>query len=182
MSIKSNRFKRVGVLGGTFDPPHEGHIEISKSAIKKLKLSLIIWAVTKRNPLKKSPTSSLKKRIALSKRKINKIKNITVKSYDNLINSSKTIRLIQYLKNKYSDSKIFFLMGSDNLIKFHKWDEWIKISSICKIAVFPRSKYYIKTLSCEATKTIGKQNILFMKSKKIDISSSIIRKNYLKYK
>ena len=71
MSIKSNRFKRVGVLGGTFDPPHEGHIEISKSAIKKLKLSLIIWAVTKRNPLKKSPTSSLKKRIALSKRKIN---------------------------------------------------------------------------------------------------------------
>ena len=179
---KTIRYKKIGILGGTFDPAHIGHLEISNYAIKKLKLSILFWAVTKKNPLKKKPLLSLKKRLEISKIQAKKNKKIKVKSFDNLINSSKTIRLIQYLKNKYSDSKIFFLMGSDNLIKFHKWDEWIKISSICKIAVFPRSKYYIKTLSCEATKTIGKQNILFMKSKKIDISSSIIRKNYLKYK
>mgnify|MGYP001205698546 CR=1 FL=1 len=179
---KTIGYKKIGILGGTFDPAHIGHLEISNYAIKKLKLSILFWAVTKKNPLKKKPLLSLKKRLVISKIQAKKNKKIKVKSFDNLINSSKTIRLIQYLKNKYSDSKIFFLMGSDNLIKFHKWDEWIKISSICKIAVFPRSKYYIKTLSCEATKTIGKQNILFMKSKKIDISSSIIRKNYLKYK
>ena len=55
MSIKINKLKKIGILGGTFDPPHIGHVEISKYAIKKFKLSLLIWAITKRNPLKKSP-------------------------------------------------------------------------------------------------------------------------------
>ena len=179
MNIKSNRFKRVGVLGGTFDPPHEGHIEISKAAIKKLKLSLIIWAVTKRNPLKKSPTSSLKKIIALSKRKINKIKNITVKSYDNLINSSKTIDLVKHI-NKHGDSNIFFLMGSDSLVNFHKWHQWQEIAKLAKLVVFPRLKYLKKARLCKALKILGKKKILFMKTKIVDISSSKLRKNYLR--
>ena len=53
MKASKKRFKKIGILGGTFDPPHNGHLEISKVAIKKLKLSELIWAVTKKNPLKK---------------------------------------------------------------------------------------------------------------------------------
>ena len=181
MSIEINKLKKIGILGGTFDPPHIGHVEISKYAIKKLKLSLLIWAVTKRNPLKKFPLIKLKKRITLSKKRVNKIKKIKVKSFDKLIKSSKTVNLIRYIKKK-NDSKIFFLMGSDNLIKFHKWDKWKEIASLCTIVVFPRNNYLRKTSTCKAMKTLGRKKILLMRSKKIDISSSKIRKNYLKYK
>ena len=181
MKTSKKSLKRIGVLGGTFDPPHLGHVEISKFAIKKLKLSLLIWAITKKNPLKKPPSTTLKKRIALSKKKVSKIKKIRVKSFDKLIKSSKTIDLIRYIK-KNSDSKIFFLMGSDNLIKFHKWDQWKRIVDLCKIVVFPRTGYVKKTLTCKTIKTLGKAKILFLRSKIIDISSSKIRENYLKYK
>ena len=181
METSKKRLKRIGVLGGTFDPPHLGHVEISKFAIKKLKLSLLIWAIKKKNPLKKPHSTTLKKRIALSKKKVNKIKKIKIKSFDKLIKSSKTIDLIRYIK-KNSDSKIFFLMGSDNLIKFHKWDQWKRIVDLCKIVVFPRTGYVKKTLTCKTIKTLGKAKILFLRSKIIDISSSKIRENYLKYK
>ena len=87
MSIKINKLKKIGILGGTFDPPHIGHVEISKYAIKKFKLSLLIWAITKRNPLKKSPLIKLKKRIMLSNKRVSKIKKIKVKSFDKLIKS-----------------------------------------------------------------------------------------------
>ena len=181
MEVSKKRLKRIGILGGTFDPPHIGHVEISKFAIKKLKLSLLIWAVTKKNPLKKSPSITLKKRIFLSKKKVNKINKIKVKSFDKLIKSSKTINLVKYIK-KNSNSKIFFLMGSDNLLKFHRWHKWKEIADLCKIIVFPRSGYVKKTLTCKTIKVLGRKKILFMKSKKIDISSSKIRKNYLKYR
>ena len=180
MNIKINKLKRLGVLGGTFDPPHLGHVEISKFAIKKLKLSMLIWAVTKKNPFKKSPTIALKKRIALSRKKVNKIGKIKVKSFDKLIKSSKTIDLIRYLNNN-SDTKIFFLMGSDSLVNFHKWHQWREIALLCKIVVFPRDGYVKKSFVCKAIKMLGRKKILFMRSKKINISSSKMRKNYLKY-
>ena len=181
MKTKRKSLKKIGILGGTFDPPHIGHVEISKFAIKKLKLTLLVWAVTKKNPFKKLPSIALKKSIALSKNKVNKIKKIRVKSFDNLIKSSKTINLIKYIK-KHSNSKIYFIMGSDNLIKFHKWDQWKEVANLSKIVVFPRSGYLKKTLTCKAIKTLGKKKILFMRSKKINISSSKLRKNYLKYR
>ena len=181
MKASKKKLKKIGVLGGTFDPPHLGHLEISKFAIKKLKLSFLIWAVTKKNPLKKSPFKSLKIRISLSKKIVNKIKKIRVKSFDKLIKSSKTINLIRHIK-KSNDSTIYFLMGSDNLIKFHRWHQWKEIANLSKIVVFPRNGYLQKTLTCRAVKTLGKDKILFMRSRKIDISSSKIRKGYLKYK
>ena len=181
MKTKKNNLKRLGILGGSFDPPHLGHVGISKFAIKKLKLSLLIWAVTKKNPLKKSPNISLKKRIILSKTKVSKIKKIRVKSFDKLIKSSKTIDLIRYIK-KNINTKIFFIMGSDSLLNFHRWHKWKEIAEICKIVVFPRTGYTKKTLLSKALKTLGREKIQFIRSKSINISSSKIRKNYLKYK
>ena len=73
MGLPKKNLKRIGVLGGTFDPPHLGHLEISKFAIRKLKLKFLIWAVTKKNPLKKKPYFSLRKRISFSKNLVSKV-------------------------------------------------------------------------------------------------------------
>ena len=64
--------KKIGILGGTFDPAHKGHLAISKEAIKKFDLYSVIWAITKRNPFKNESENNLKKRIAICKKIIRK--------------------------------------------------------------------------------------------------------------
>lgn len=173
--------KKIGILGGTFDPPHLGHLEISKFGARKLKLNSIIWAVTKKNPLKKKPMMSLKKRILLSRQIAKSFKKIKIKSYDNRIKSSETINLIKFLKNNTKNVKYYFFIGSDNLQNFHKWKKWREIPKLCQIAVFPRRGYVKNSLNSKAFKAFGKSNFLILKSKMVNISSSKLRKNYLKY-
>ena len=79
---------KIGILGGTFDPPHKGHIYISQITLKKLKLNKILWIVTKKNPLKKKPYLSAKARIKLSKKITKNNKRIFVKYFDNNISSN----------------------------------------------------------------------------------------------
>ena len=109
-------------------------------------------------------------------------KKIKIKSYDDKISSSETINLIKYLKKKDKKAKYFFLIGSDNLVNLHRWKSWKQLLGLCQITVFPRKGYVKKSLNSKALKTLGKSNFLLLKSKTINISSSKIRKNYLKYK
>ena len=78
--LSKKNYTKIGILGGTFDPPHKGHLYISKIALKKLKLNKLIWIVTKKNPLKKKPYLSTKVRINLSKKITEKEKKIFVLS------------------------------------------------------------------------------------------------------
>ena len=87
--------KKLGVLGGSFDPAHKWHLAISKEAVKKFKLRKVIWAITKKNPLKKSSKNSVNKRIKSCKKIIGKNHFINVKFYEDLIRSNKTINLIK---------------------------------------------------------------------------------------
>ena len=73
---KKRNLIKIGILGGTFDPPHKGHLHISKIALRKLKLKKILWVVTKKNPLKNKPYIKLKERIKLSKKLQEKIKKL----------------------------------------------------------------------------------------------------------
>ena len=97
--MKKNNIK-IGILGGTFDPPHKGHLHISKIAIKKIKLKKILWVVTKKNPLKSKPYLKIKERIKLSKEIAKKDKKIIVKYFDEKIRSTNTIDLLYYIKKK----------------------------------------------------------------------------------
>ena len=83
-------YDKIGILGGTFDPPHIGHLHISKIALKKLKLNNVIWVITKRNHLKKKPYLNIKLRIKLSKYILKKQKKISVKHSNDLISSKNT--------------------------------------------------------------------------------------------
>ena len=166
---------KIGILGGSFDPAHKGHLAISKEAAKRFKLKKIIWAITKKNPFKKQSTVSLSNRIKHCKKIIGNINSIKVKFYEKTINSYKTINLINYLTRNRKD-EIYFIMGADNLINFHKWHQWRKISQKCNIIVFDRHGYKKKSLNSITFKRLGHKNLKFVKFQKVNISSSQLRK------
>ena len=174
--VKQESKKKIGILGGTFDPAHRGHVSISKEAKKRFSLNKIIWAVTKKNPFKGKSNLNLDKRIKYAK-KINKNNLfIKVKYFENIVKSNRTIDLIKYIKRKNKNAEIYFIMGADSLINFHKWKNSDLISSICNILVFDRDKYKAKSLNSVSFKKYNKKSIEFIKFKKVNISSSKLRK------
>ena len=168
--------KKIGLLGGTFDPAHIGHIKISREAKKKFKLHYIIWAVTKKNPFKKQSSLNLKSRINFAKTITKKEKFIKIEFYEKKIKSNKTIDLINYFKKKNKKLDIYFIMGADNLINFHKWHKWKLISKKCNILVFDRQGYKAKSLKSVTFKQLNQKTLKFIKFKKVNISSSQLRK------
>ena len=166
---------KIGVLGGSFDPAHNGHLAISKEAKKILKLKKIIWAITKKNPFKNHSTTNLSNRIIHCKKIIGRNNFIKVRYYEDKIKSNKTINLIDYIaRNKKIE--IYFLMGADNLINFHKWHKWRSISQKCKILVFDRHGYKKKSLNSMTFKRLNKNKLKYIEFKKVNISSSKLRK------
>ena len=174
--MKNKKLNKIGILGGTFDPAHKGHIAISKEAIRSYKISKVIWAVTKKNPFKKKSYMTLKERIIYA-RIINKNNpRIKVNYYEDKIKSSRTINLINYIKKNNKNSQLFFLMGADNLINFHKWHKWKLISKKCIILVFDRNGYKTKSMKSKTFKQLNQKELSYIKFKKVNISSSQLRK------
>ena len=167
---------KIGILGGTFDPPHYGHVKISKTAIKKLGLKKVFWTITNQNPFKSKPNFNLKKRIILCKKILRNQKKIKIKNLNKKQYSLNTYNLLSCWKNKNKKNKIFFLMGADNLINFHKWYKWKKITQLAKIIIFARPGFSKKTLVCVALKTMDKQDWIYIKSTKLNISSTKLKK------
>ena len=174
--MKKNLKKKIGILGGTFDPAHNGHIEISKIAKKKFKLDKIIWCITNKNPFKKKSNLSLLKRIKYAKKINLKNRFIKIGFYEKKIKSNKTIDLIKYFAKKNKNSNIYLIMGADSLINFHKWKKYNQITNMCKILVFDRDGYKTKSLKSPSFKKYNKKSINFIKFKKVNISSSKLRK------
>ena len=167
---------KIGILGGTFDPAHVGHIKISKEAKKRFKLEKVFWAITKKNPSKNKSTLNLKKRMSYAKKINLKNKFIKVIFLEDKIKSNRTIDLINYFKKKNKYKELYFIMGADNLINFHKWNKWQKISSKCNILVFDRNKYKTQSLKSVTYKKYNKRGLEFITFKKVNISSSQLRK------
>jgi len=166
--------KKIGIFGGSFDPPHQGHLKILKISIKKLSLDNLYWCVTKKNPFKKNTFFSLSKRMKKSKQLTVKIKKIKIRYFENKIKSNNTINLIKYLQRENKKEKFFLIIGSDNLINFHKWKDWKLLTSLIQIVVFSRKDYDLKAKKSAITKKV--KNIIFIKNKHINISSTQIRK------
>ena len=172
MASKKNK---IGILGGSFDPAHKGHLAISKEAIKRLDLKKIVWAITKKNPFKKKSKVSVMNRINYCKKIIGNNSLIKVKFYEDIIKSNKTINLINYV-SKNKGNEIYFLMGADNLINFHKWHKWKSISQKCNIIVFDRHGFKRKSLNSMTFKRLNNKKLQFINFNKVNISSSQLRK------
>ena len=172
--LKINNNK-IGILGGSFDPAHKGHLAISKEAKKKFKLKSVVWAITNQNPFKKKASNDLKKRISFCKKIISKSKFIKIKYFEDIIESNKTSDLIDYFY-KTGKYEIFFLIGADNLINFHKWHKWRNILKKSKLIVFDRHGYKKSSLNSKTYKNLSNKSVTFVEFDKVNISSSQLRK------
>ncbi len=179
----------IGILGGTFDPPHEGHKFLSKYALIRLNLQEVWWIVTSGNPLKKK-SSDYEKRLSDVREFLNsrRIRLVEVERDKNLY----AIDTILYLKNKFKDKNFVWLMGSDNIEKLHMWKEWKKVFYNISIAIFDRPSYShnitkskalfffrkarIKNFLSKDTLFISPPKWTFITGLKNHLSSSYIRK------
>ena len=150
--------RRIGLLGGSFDPPHKGHVYISLEAKKTLQINEIWWLVTPKNPLKISQPATYEKRINNCK-EISNNKPIKINEIEKKINSKYTYQTLGYLLNHYTNIKFFWIMGADNLINFHKWQKWRQIFQEISIVVFKRHGYNNQALKSIACRTFTNYRI-----------------------
>lgn len=183
---------KVGLLGGTFDPAHEGHIYISNLAINLFALDYVWWLVSPQNPLKKSQThDSFVKRYNNAKIYCDNDK-IIVSDIEKDLGSIYTYDTVLQLKTIFKYIDFLWIMGADILGELHKWHNWQGLCDNIHLASFARDQYNLENLDKKVYDYLNKFNInninakaifqyklpcmIFVPSKKISISSSQIRK------
>ena len=167
--------KGIGIFGGSFDPPHKAHLQISLISLKKIGLKKIYWVITKKNPFKNKPFFSLNERIKKSTDILKNREKIKVVFLDKILSSSRTIHTVNYFINKKNEKNLYLIVGSDSLLKFHKGKSWKKIVKLTKLVVFSRKGYDKKGMKSIVAKNF-KSRIIFIKNKPISISSTQLKK------
>ena len=172
--------KSIGLLGGSFDPVHKGHLAISKIALDKIKLDRIYWLITRKNPFKKRAYFSLAQRIKLVKKVTKNLSKVQVLYLDNKVKSGRSVDLVKYLIKKKKFKNIYFIIGSDILPELHKWKSWKKLLKLTKLVVFSRKGYDKKSKNSTVFKYLKNKKSIFIRNKPIIISSSLIRNKLIK--
>jgi nicotinate-nucleotide adenylyltransferase len=137
---------RVGLLGGSFDPPHAGHLHISNWALKEFGLDQVWWLVSPGNPLKARGPAPLEKRMAACNELVQHPR-IKVTDLECKLGTQYTAETLEKLLELYSDVRFVWLMGADNLASFHKWDRWADIMQTIPIGVLARPEEQV-TAGC----------------------------------
>ncbi|HEV7317361.1 MAG TPA: nicotinate-nucleotide adenylyltransferase [Ensifer sp.] len=143
----------VGLFGGSFNPPHEGHVLVADTAIQRLGLDQLWWMVTPGNPLKDhNNLAPLSERIAMSE-KIAQNPRIKVTAFEKALGQSYTARTLERVQARNRDIRFVWIMGADNLKSFHRWQNWQKIARTFPIAVIDRPGSTLAYLSSRMAKT-----------------------------
>jgi nicotinate-nucleotide adenylyltransferase len=146
---------RIGLLGGSFNPPHAAHRQISLAALKRLGLDQVWWLVSPGNPLKEAGKApDLETRITAA-RAVARHPKIVVTGFEGAPakaarRSAYTVDTISFLKRSYPSVDFVWLMGADNLASFHRWREWERIFGLVPIAVLDRPGYRLKARASRA--------------------------------
>jgi nicotinate-nucleotide adenylyltransferase len=142
---------RIGLLGGSFNPAHEGHLHISVEALRRLGLDRIWWLVTPGNPLKShGELASLPGRIAVA-RQVAAHPRIDVTGFEAALPTAYTVDTVAYLLRRFRGVNFVWLMGSDNLAQFHRWRQWRKLLAMLPVAVMHRADLRLPALASPAT-------------------------------
>jgi nicotinate-nucleotide adenylyltransferase len=147
----SHGHSTIGLLGGSFNPAHAGHIHLSEEAIKRLKLDAIWWLVSPQNPLKaKKDLAPYEKRLAYARQLVAPHKRINVSDFEEIYGLHYSIDTIAALQQAYPNTRFVWLIGADNLMIFHKWRRWPEFFARVPIAVFDRAPFSHAALRSKA--------------------------------
>jgi len=150
---------RIGLLGGSFNPPHVAHRAISLFAIKRLKLDRVWWLVTPGNPLKdQDGLRDLNERTAAACKMANDPR-IDVSCLESVIGTRYTVDTISYLRRRASGLRFVWIMGADNLAQFHRWQNWRLIASEVPIAVIDRPPQSFRALAAPAAQALARYRL-----------------------
>jgi nicotinate-nucleotide adenylyltransferase len=150
---------RIGLLGGSFNPPHLAHRAISLFAIKRLKLDCVWWLVTPGNPLKQgSALRDLDARVAAA-RSVADDPRIEVSCLESVIGTRYTADTVRYLRRRASSARFVWIMGADNLAQFHRWQNWRDIAFEVPIAVIDRPPLSFRALASPASQALARYRL-----------------------
>lgn len=129
--------QRIGLLGGSFDPPHPGHVHISRWALKSARLDWLWWLVSPGNPLKTNGPADLDRRVAAA-RGMMEHPRVVVTDLERCLPTSFTANTLMHLAERYPGVRFVWVMGADNLASFHHWQGWHWIMETWPILVLAR--------------------------------------------
>jgi nicotinate-nucleotide adenylyltransferase len=134
--------KRIGLLGGSFNPAHEGHLQLSLGAISALCLDELWWLVSPGNPLKSEASDMAPYEARLeSAREMAAGTAIQVSDFERQAGTRYTADTLKALLRDYPGERFIWLMGADTVAQFHRWKDWRSIAQLVPIAVLPRAGY-----------------------------------------
>lgn len=133
----ATRGMTIGLLGGSFDPAHEGHVHITREALKRMGLDQVWWLVTPGNPLKARQPAPMADRIARAKA-VMQHPRVKITALEAQLGTRATADTIDRLRKLYPGVTFVWLMGADNLVQFHRWERWRDILRTVGVGVLAR--------------------------------------------
>lgn len=144
--------QRIGLLGGSFNPPHHAHRLISETALKRLQLDQVWWLVSPGNPLKEHVAQApLAERVRMA-RSLAQDARIRVTDFEAELPTAYTASTLAFLRRRFPQVRFVWLMGADNLAGFHRWQRWRSIMALVPVAVVDRPGWHLKALASPAAR------------------------------
>lgn len=158
---------KIGLFGGSFNPPHEGHLLVANLAIQRLGLDQLWWMVTPGNPLKSSNgLAPLAERLALCEA-LARDPRIKVTALEQALGTAYSARTIRHILRRRPGVNFVWIMGADNLGTFHRWQEWQQIAASVPIAVIDRPGATLTYLSSKAARALDRARVSERDAKKL---------------
>ncbi len=149
----------IGLMGGTFNPPHEGHRHIGLMALQRLGLDVLWWMVTPGNPMKDiaalPPLEARTRRAA----EVASHPRIVISGAEQLLRTRFTAEFIAMVTARSTAARFVWVMGSDNLAEFHLWEDWRRIADAVPIAVVGRPSFLTSALSSRVAQALGGRRV-----------------------
>lgn len=149
--------KRIGLLGGSFNPAHRGHRRVSLAAIRALGLDELWWLVSPGNPLKEGASDMAPFEARLASARAQAARSpILVSDFERRAGTRYTIETVRALVSRFPQDRFIWLMGADTVAEFHRWKDWRALARVVPIAVIPRPGYDAAARAARAMGWLGR--------------------------
>ncbi|MGQ0683922.1 nicotinate-nucleotide adenylyltransferase [Bradyrhizobium sp.] len=182
---------RIGLLGGSFNPPHAAHRAISLFAIKRLELDRVWWLLSPGNPLKDHNGLRTLAERAQAAKDVAEDPRIDVSCLEAVIGTRYTVDTVTHLRRRVLGVRFVWIMGADNLAQFHRWKDWRRIAAAMPIAVIDRPPQSFRALAAPAAQALARYRLpenraqslcdqrppawVFLTGMKLNLSSTVLR-------